>query len=201
MSGSSSSKNKSIDAEFSRLLKYLKQVQPSEQATKLIDLAKSLADDAPDGQWVGLRRAPAGRRRHHHKEGGVVAHTNQMIEFSLKLYHDNSAPFKTVLNPSDIIIVCFLHDIHKAHRCFRDSPDAKETGLPFEYLPENEKFLPDDIQTLMLASNAGITLTEQQANAIICAEAGYGRFPDMERTKLAVVVSMADDYSAFILKK
>jgi len=191
----------SVETEFTRLVKHLKQVQPKELSTKLVSLAMSLGEDDPDGEWVGLKRAPAGRRRHHHKEGGLVVHTNQMIEFCLSLYHERPAPFKTVLNPSDIIVACFLHDIHKAHRCFRDSPDARETELPFEYLPDHERYLPDDIQTLALAANAGITLTKQQTNAIICAEAGYGRFGDMDRSKLAVIISMADDYSAFVLKK
>ncbi|MBI3961141.1 MAG: hypothetical protein HY335_00175 [Deinococcus sp.] len=190
-----------LEANFRRLVRYLRQIQPRELAKQLMVLAFELKDDAPDGSWVGLKRAPAGRRMHHNREGGLVQHILQMIEFALMIYHDNPQPFKGVVRPSDLIIACFLHDLHKARACFREDPAGRAKGTPFEYLPDVGKQLPNDVMTLWLVNQAGIKLTQDQINAVILAEGGYSLYRHQERSKLAVLVSMADEYSALVLRK
>lgn len=187
-----------------KIKKYFKYIKDEELREQYIELLKYLCrigfDSVRNNNCVRLLVAPAGRRRHHSYSGGLLSHIVQMIEIAFVIYHQNTYPFKGVLNKGDIVIGCFIHDIHKAINTF--IYDTKSNKVVFAYNYKN-KYLPDDFQSIKILMDFGIKLSEQHMNAIIMAEGGFSKVmdEDTEMSKLAVLVHMADLYSSQILKK
>lgn len=186
-----------------KLMKYFKYIKDENLRDQYINLFKGLCltgtDKIKGDECVRMLEAPAGRRRHHSYSGGLLTHIIQMIEIAFIIYGQNTMPFQRVLNKGDIVIGCFIHDLHKAINTFvRDDNNAQ---CPFRYTYEN-KYLSADMQSIKILMDAGIKLTEDQLNCLIMAEGGWSDLANkLELSKLAVLIHMADLYSSQILKK
>jgi len=167
----------------------------------ILDLFKREAR-LPSGEVsVGLIEAPAGRRNHHAYSGGLLSHIIQMIEICFTIYHYKSYPYHGVIDKGDIVIGCLIHDLHKAIGTF--VRDFEKKTPPFRYSSSvNKKMMPDDINSISILSDYKISPKIEHINAIIGAEGHYSmNFKEVERGKLAALISMADTYSSIILKK
>ncbi|TRZ81169.1 hypothetical protein D4R86_03040 [bacterium] len=165
----------------------------------LLDLCKVGTDNYKGDECVRLLEAPAGRRKHHSYSGGLLNHIVQMINISFVIYGQNTSPFHRILNKGDIVIGCFIHDLHKAINTF--VRDDKNNNASFRYTHPN-KYLTNDMQSLLILMDYGIELTEDHLNCLFMAEGGFSDLADkLESSKLAVIVSMADLYSSQALKR
>jgi len=185
-----------------KLLAYLEFIEDIEIRNKYSKMILSLINDNTNSsgeRTVGLLEAPAGRKNHHAYSGGLLSHIIQMIEICFTIYHYKIFPFHGVLNKGDIVIGCVIHDLHKAYQTF--VKDLRIGYPPFRYAKENNR-IPNDFQSIHICSKFGIHLTEYQTNAIIGAEGHFASlYHEIEISKLAALINMADVYSSKILKK
>jgi len=149
--------------------------------------------------WQWKRRfeeMPAGAKNHHSQVGGLNIHTAQVIEIALDMAEIKKSHIASEVTRDDIIIAAFLHDFSKVVMYRRLPPDEveKNNGREFKF-----------------DSNLGIldaetwTLQKCLVNALHYAEGGFATWVNQRNqpkwSKLGVLISCADVYSAMILGK
>lgn len=149
----------------------------------------------------------AGARIHHSQVGGLVAHTLQVIEIALNLFELRKNLLASEVSRDDIIIAAFLHDFSKVkmyRRLYDPQEIQRNDGREFKY-DNNLKELDAETWTLQKCLEYRIPLSVAQVNAIHYAEGGFATWVKQrhqpEWTKLGVLISCADIYSAKIYNK
>uniref|UniRef100_A0A6H1ZC97 HD domain-containing protein n=1 Tax=viral metagenome TaxID=1070528 RepID=A0A6H1ZC97_9ZZZZ len=189
--------------KLKKFMKYIKDEDLRDKYTALlIKLCKLGTDNYKGEECVRLLEAPAGRRKHHSHSGGLLEHINQMIQIAFVIYGQYTSPFSRILNKGDIVIGCFIHDLHKSYCTF--IRDEKSNNALFRYANDN-KYMSSEMESLKILIDHGIGLTEDQMNSLFMAEGGWSdlactRQP-LGMSKLAVLVHIADLYSSHVLKK
>ena len=189
-----------------RLKKLMKHIKDEELRDRYIRLLKELCrlgtDNYKGEECVRLLEAPAGRRKHHSYSGGLLEHINQMIQIAFMIYGQYTYPFSRILNKGDIVVGCFIHDLHKAYCTF--IRDEENNNASFRYSKDN-KHMTAEMESLKILMDYDITLTEDQMNCLFMAEGGWSNLARIQQpldlSKLAVLVHIADMYSSQILKK
>lgn len=189
-------------------IEYLEEIQPEDLAKKFI----KLHEDHPFFDQVC-----AGCKHHHVETGGLARHVSEMIGWCLDITALHSGDWEGKVSKTDIIIGCYLHDFSKVWTYDYLSPE-EQRELPIELKWQEFKakdgllkYVTEDAKLLMELAKYGIILSERQVGSVLFAEGGYSQanFDWMHLTKtagtglsdnpLAVLVSMADGFSAFIL--
>jgi hypothetical protein len=160
----------------------------------------------------------AGAKHHHYWINGLREHVSEMIGYLLDLFDLYRGDLENKVTRDDMIIACYLHDFAKVWTYELITEEDREAD-PKRYLP-GQFFKPvggafnlvdEESKTLLELSKWGIHPTESQWSAVLFAEGGYSdanftinglsRTSDvvMHCNPLAVLVHMADMYSAMIL--
>jgi hypothetical protein len=158
-----------------------------------------------------------GCRNHHTQVEGLARHTREMIGICLDLF-DLYRDDLDQVTQTDIIIGCYLHDFAKIWTYQFLSPadlnSQRYSGDQFfTYRKGQFRYVTMEVRTLLELAAEGIVPTQKQAGAMLFAEGGYstsnfgfGQCTETAKTgllhnPLAVLVHMADIYSAGILGK
>lgn len=190
---------------------YLEQIEPKEVAIKFLNMYD---DHSFFNQVCG------GAKHHHVETGGLSRHTCEMIGWCLDQLALYPGDWEGKVKKSEVIIACFLHDYSKIWTYQYLSAKELDEGYrgkdyepwqEFKPIKGSNKFLTDEAKTMLEVSKYGIVLSEKIAGALLFAEGGhsaanfdYGGRSYVSETglsdnPLAVLVSMADLYSACIL--
>lgn len=146
-----------------------------------------------------LKTMPASTKYHQSWKGGLYDHILQVMTIALEFYEKRKRDFMMKIDIDDIILVTFLHDFDKLDK-YVENPRALEPGEnPFiwnyDKIDVNEK-----AQILNYLIPYGISLTDQQLNAISYSHGGWSR----EKGRmgiLATILHCADLWSTNILAK
>lgn len=205
---------KTINARLTRrrytetpIREYLTQIQPNTLAEKYIEFY-----DAHPAYKIVC----AGAKHHHWWEGGLETHVSEMIGICMDLM--DLYPGDMVFTKTDVIIANFLHDFNKIwiYRKITDEdkqrPNKFHEKQVFTYRNNGKDDLMDGASQILLElSKASITPTDMQWSAVLFHEAAFSpaawsykgpsRAMDHVMTKnlLAVLINMADMYSAHFL--
>ncbi|PIU01487.1 hypothetical protein COT68_02955 [bacterium (Candidatus Torokbacteria) CG09_land_8_20_14_0_10_42_11] len=141
-------------------------------------------------------RAPAATGHHHNFTGGLILHTAEILEIMLRLAkflpYNNVGYSKPDFTEEEIVVSAYLHDFAKIVTYVEDAKDAWRW---------NDIELPAEVWTLNELAKAGISLSENELNALLYAEGGWSDFKEFVKNMkpLAVVLHMADMWSAKVL--
>lgn len=141
-------------------------------------------------------RAPAAQNHHHNFTGGLLLHTTEVLEIMVRLarflpYNNLNYP-KPDFSKEEVIVAAYLHDFAKIATYVEDSPNAWRW---------QDIDLPSEVWTLNQLAKEGISLTENELNALLYAEGGWSAFKEFvkDMKPLAVLLHMADMWSAKVL--
>ena len=186
---------------------WLNRIQPQEEAEKWTYFHV---------KHPAFEEQPASVKLHHYWKGGLAEHTRQMIGICLDIKSLYPGDL-TMVTETDIIIGCYIHDFAKVWK-YAPLTDEEKINLKehekyrqFRYFPGPFRLVTEEVATLLELSKYDIQLTDTQAGALLFAEGGYsaanfdftGRsdtgYTGHTRNPLAVMVSIADLYSACLL--
>lgn len=143
-----------------------------------------------------FNRAPAAQDYHHNFTGGLLLHTNEVLEIMIRLarflpYNNLNYP-KPDFTREEMIVSAYLHDFAKIATYVEDAPDAWRW---------EDIELPAEVWTLNELAKAGIGLTVNELNALLYAEGGWSAFKEFvqDMKPLAILLHMADLWSAKVL--
>jgi hypothetical protein len=160
---------------------------------RYLDLLASLQDDVTDqGKLLlGFTRAPAAKANHHAREGGLVIHLREMWDLWTRLR--NQFTCQPYVTDQRVLKAIVLHDLHKAHRTFELlGTDPWST----QYCDDKTDLLmTQDVKSLWLANQAGISLDPEQINALLWAEGGFSKIKPRWCSVLAKICYALDELS------
>jgi hypothetical protein len=142
---------------------------------------------------------PASIKYHHNYEGGLYKHTQEVIESGLKLYKTFEEDFKKkLITESDIVFVCFIHDLEKLtkyndNKKF-DSENWQANVYEFEF-NNNKLDCHDSAKVVNICAKYGIFLSDKQLNAVSYHHGGWTK-DGGKMHALAVLLHMSDLMSA-----
>lgn len=141
-------------------------------------------------------RAPAAENYHHNFTGGLLLHTTEILEIMLRLAkylpYNNLNYSQPDFTQAEMVVAAYLHDFAKIVTYIEDAKDAWRW---------NDIELPSEVWTLNELAKEGISLTENELNALLYAEGGWSNFKEFVKNMkpLAVILHMADLWSAKVL--
>ena len=169
---------------------------------KHMQMLDALAPDQQVGPllYLGLERAPAGKRNHHDFEGGLVAHLLEMWE-TYEVLKGRFAQLEDGVHvtPARVLKGIVYHDLHKAYQCFAlksTNPWATEYGLN-----ASELLAGKTAKTFLLLSRHGIVLDEEQINAICWSEGGWAELRPRWYSVLSKLCYLLDEFSGNCLDR
>ena len=169
---------------------------------KHLQMLDALAPDQQIGPqlYLGLERAPAGKRNHHDFEGGLVAHLLEMWEtYEVLKGHFSQLEDGVHVTPARVLKGILYHDLHKAYQCFvlkSVQPWATEYGLN-----ASELLAGKTAKTFLILSQHGIVLDEEQINAICWSEGGWAELKPRWHSVLSKLCYLLDEFSGNCLDR
>jgi len=158
-------------------------------------------------QWKRrFEEMPAGAKNHHSQVGGLDIHTAQVINIALDMVEIRKPNVASEVSRDDIIIAGFLHDFSKVVMYRRLLPEEVERNNGREFKFDSSLGMLDaETWTLQKCLEYRIPLTVEHVNALHYAEGGFATWVKQRNqpkwSKLGVIISCADVYSAMILGK
>jgi len=156
-------------------------------------------------EWKSLFEfMPGGASRHHKDPGGLSKHTAEVIQLALDMKWIRSSYFSEVTD-SDIIVAGFLHDFSKIKMYRQLTPDEKASDSKGRSFKFDNKLgdLNPETWTIHQCMKHGVVLSTSIINALFYAEGGFSTWVrghlQPEWTKLSVLISCADNYSAQVM--
>lgn len=159
----------------------------------------------------------AGAKHHHWWVGGLTDHVLEMVAWMIDQVDRYPEAYRDI-TLDDVIVTAFLHDFDKVWSYERLSPEDATNpkyaaGQTFKSISSHTSILDGLNLTLLHIARRGIVPTDKQWPAIVFAHGGYAdanfAFGGPSRTgstvmhknNLAVLLNMADMYSAQLLGK
>ena len=180
--------------ENNSIRSYLEKYVNDNLKEKVLKLYDDIADD--------MQFFPASVKFHHNELGGLYRHTLEVIENGLKIYKTFEKEFKKKLvTESDIVLVCFIHDLEKLTKYNKSKKYNSEVFQPNVYefeIDYNKIDCHDSAKVVNICSKYGIILTDKQLNALSYHHGGYTK-DGGKLQSLATLVHMADLLSANIM--
>ena len=140
---------------------------------------------------------PAARKRHHHKEGGLLKHTFQVVSIALELYEKYKKHLPGITAES-IYIVAVLHDLAKCKSYLYNHRYPADEPYPFNH---NEEFKDEpDVWTIAKAEMYDLKLSYDEMMGIMQAHGGWSKINE-PTNKLAVIIHCADIISSQIIRR
>ncbi len=142
----------------------------------------------------GFCNVPAARKLHHNHRGGLLEHTHQVIDESLKLYNRLKetirVEFSKRITIESVFICAVLHDLHKIKTYDISNTDKITTNKNFN--------MEHDIWTISEANKYGLNLTYDEMMGILQAHGGWSKI-DSPTHPLACIIHCADLISSQLL--
>lgn len=191
-----------IDMRLFRVIELMKTEIGGKRAGQYLWLIASLIWDKRDAKGrflLGLRRAPAAKKNHHAREGGLVEHLLEMWDLwqSIRCTRLEFLEEPTLSN-RNVWEQIFLHDLEKA-----DSRFLLVNTVPWtvEYAEEPIDLMLsiNPVRVVEIVGRYGITLNLQQLNALFSAEGGYAKAASKSVSALGKVVYLLDELSGNVL--
>jgi len=137
------------------------------------------------GTLILLTDCPAAVRHHHNFKGGLIRHMAEMLEFGLP----HCEPSK--IDRLAFIRAVLLHDFAKIKTYTID----KAGSIKYEALA-----YPVEFWTLNTLAEQGLSLSDEEINALVMAEGGWSEYEKVESGRLASLLHICDLWSAKIIK-
>jgi len=190
-----------LDQNFAAL-EYLAGANDDRYLSLFRGIKDDWCDPATGFVYLGMRRAPAARRNHHAREGGLVEHYLEMwkmhtiiqsgLNGSMVLSYDklpDPVVFRGIIN----------HDLHKAYYDYRLIP-SKLWAVEYSEL-DHRVLLTQNGKTMFLLSQWKIRLDIIDINLIQYSEGGWCEHEPRERSSLATYVYLLDEMSGNVVDR
>jgi len=166
------------------------------------DIKNDWRDPETGCLYLGMQRAPAARRNHHAREGGLVEHYLEMwkihgtiksgLNKSMILSHDHlpdPVVFRGIVN----------HDLHKAYYDYKLC-STEPWEVVYSEL-DHRVLLTQNGKTMFLLSQWKIGLDIIDFNLIQYSEGGWCEHEPRERSSLATYVYLLDEMSGNVVDR
>ena len=178
------------DSHMNYLLETIKDIQDSEIKTVLTSL---FADKTFVEKFVN---APAAKRYHHNYKGGLLVHTNEVVEICKSIsniYED--------INRDLLLAGAILHDIGKieTYDYESDEIDMNYEGVMLEHLFIGGCIIKEHMNSLNISKKTKTDLIHLILSHHGNVELGWGSSVD-PKTPEAIALHQADDMSAKITR-
>ncbi|WP_323736727.1 HD domain-containing protein [Methanosphaera sp. ISO3-F5] len=141
-------------------------------------------------------QAPAAKKHHHNYKGGLLVHTNEVIEIckSISTIYEN-------INRDLLITGAILHDIGKIETYDYDSEliEIKQEGIMLEHLFIGGCIIKEKMNNLNISNDTKIAIMHLILSHHGKVDLGWGSSVD-PKTVEAIALHQADDMSAKITK-
>lgn len=134
---------------------------------------------------VKLAEIPAAVKYHHNFKGGLLRHVAEMLEFGLPLLETAK------INRQNFIRAVLLHDYAKLKTYKFD----KAGNIRYEKLQ-----YPVEFWTLNELAKKGLSLQDEELNALALAEGGWSEYKNLETQRLAGFLHVCDMWSSNVIK-
>lgn len=134
-----------------------------------------------------LKTKPAAVNHHHNFVGGLMRHIAEMLDFAMPLAETAN------INKRSLIKVILLHDFAKLVTYDFTSADR----LQIKYIKLD---YPVEFWTTNELAKDGLSLTDEEINALVMAEGGWTEYEGIQSGRLANLLHIADLWSAGIIK-
>lgn len=154
--------------------------------------------DGPLGCYLGFMRAPAAKRNHHAREGGLVEHLLEMWDLwqsirciRLEFYEEKQ------LSNANMLEAIILHDLEKVETFKLICADPWR--VEFEKTADLV-LTPKPLRVVEITSRFGILLGELQLHVLFNSEGGYAQAPNKAVSVLAKMAYLLDEMSGNVLE-
>lgn len=155
-------------------------------------------------QLLGLRRAPAAKGNHHAFEGGLVYHYLEM--WDIWTIWANRFYLRTTshMNDDRVLRGIINHDLHKAYRYYRLVSTAPwQVELATDYrkqsLEPSDTLVIENVKTIQILNHHGITMDDEQMNALLWSEGGFSKTKPQWCSILAKLLYLLDEFSGNVI--
>ena len=141
-------------------------------------------------------QAPAAKKHHHNYKGGLLVHTNEVIEICKTI-----ANIYENINKDLLIAGAILHDLGKIETYDYETEmiEIKQEGIMLEHLFIGGCIIKEKMNNLNISDNTRISLSHLILSHHGKVDLGWGSSVD-PKTPEAVALHQADDMSAKITK-
>lgn len=141
-------------------------------------------------------QAPAAKKHHHNYKGGLLVHTNEVIEICKTI-----ANIYETINKDLLIAGAILHDLGKIETYDYETEmiEIKQEGIMLEHLFIGGCIIKEKMNNLNISDNTRISLIHLILSHHGKVDLGWGSSVD-PKTPEAVALHQADDMSAKITK-
>ena len=134
--------------------------------------------------WSELIDRPAAINHHHNFRGGLIRHIGEMLKFGLPLCKISD------ISEVSFVKVVLLHDFAKIKNY-----EIKEEGtIIYKDVP-----YPVEFWTMKKLASHGITLLDEEINALVMAEGGWSEYEKVQSGRLASLLHISDMWSAKVI--
>lgn len=197
-----------LDSNVRRIMGLLT-VMMTQRTEYTVMINHLLPDVEVDGRvFLGLRRAPAAKFHHHAREGGLLQHILEMWNcWMLVQTRYTEVATSTCMTDELVLKAIINHDLHKACKTY---VLIKEDPWQADYAKGENRdrldiLLPQDVKTLALLGEFGISLSPELLNTLIWSEGGWSLAAKsgdrVERPPLAVLMYLLDEFSGNVLDR
>jgi len=129
---------------------------------------------------IGFSMSPAARNNHCNYIGGLAVHTYNVMKYCYELCKDDEL--------DEMLYLAFIHDLGKI-KVYRISKDIRTRCDKIEYASDIDHVF----FTLQLLSSIGITLSDDELNAIVYHHGGWSLKRDwIKPNRYAILLHAAD---------